>query len=86
MGGNGWWGGGQKKNEQEEDKECRKRKEGHERGGLRVHGRQERRGEKEVLGDLIIRLSSKVLHQQYFSMEMKALLAGKKPNLLFLIG
>lgn len=26
------------------------------------------------------------LHQRYFSMEMKALLAGKGPNLLFLTG
>lgn len=38
---------------------CRKRREGHERGGLRVQGKQERREEKEVLGDLIIRLKRK---------------------------
>lgn len=37
---------------------CRKRRKGYKSGGLRVHGRQERREETEVLGDLIIRLSS----------------------------
>lgn len=42
-----------------EDKGCRTRRERHERGGLRVQGRQEGREEKEVLGDLIIRRSSK---------------------------
>lgn len=32
-------------------------------------------------------IKQQMLHQQYFTMEMKVLLAGKKkPNLLFLIG
>lgn len=49
-----------------DDKECR------ERGGLRVHGR-ERGGGRPWGSDY---QTEQTLHQQYFSMEMRALLAG----------
>lgn len=45
------------------DKGCRMRRKGQQRGGLKVHGRQEGHKKEEVLGDLIIRLRS----QRYIS-------------------
>lgn len=66
-----------------EDKGSRKRREGYERGGLKVHGRQEKRKEKEVLGDLIMRLSRKCYISNISAKKRTVSWQKKKPNSCF---
>lgn len=53
--------------------------------------KQGRGGQGKAVGEVSpwgsdYQIKQEMLHQQYFNMEVKALLAGKKPNRLFLIG
>lgn len=68
------------------DKESGKRRKGQQRGGLKVHRRQERREKEEVQRDVIIRLRSKRCISSISVWKSKLSWQEKRPNLLLVIG